>query len=304
MPSGAGICTATGVLLDGIDEKRAEQGVTVTFRYRENRAAYDVITLAWGSQVITHRVQPDDVGQDIQITVDHAVIAHAGHNDVLPVAFQVMGPTGNYPDEWARWSAAQWVDVHADSDRLDPPWVKFPVTERDIDLEQLGGRDVIISTHVGRANASAYSVLTLIWAGTDRDGVSVPHTSSITIVAGSNRTYDFDIPHALVAAIAQGTVVVHYLLQGAGVLHLEVKGEAVKWPAPTIDEAIDEPLDPYLAEATVRFPFQESWPDEALLEVVFLAGGPDGTIEHRLGRQVNDIPPTDDGDMLFTVYTA
>ncbi|OLY76816.1 hypothetical protein AU074_03335 [Pseudomonas sp. ATCC PTA-122608] len=299
------------VLLDGIDETRATQGVIATFRYWENMAAYDRITLAWGSQIITRWVQPDEVGNDIRIIVDPTTIALAGNSDVLPVAFQVMGPTGNYPDEWARWSAAQWVDVHADSDRLDPPWVKFPVTEREIDLEQLGGRDVIISTHVGRANASAYSVLTLIWAGTDRDGVSVPHTPSITIVAGSNRTYDFDIPHALVAAIAQGTVVVHYLLQGAGVpdkrsdnLHLEVKGESVKWPAPTIDEAIDEQLDPYLAEATVRFPFQESWPDEALLEVVFLAGGPDGTIEHRLGRQVNDIPPTGDGDMLFTVYTA
>jgi hypothetical protein len=299
------------VLLDGIDEKRAEQGVTVTFRYWENMAAYDLITLAWGSQVITRRVQPDEVGQDIQITVDHTVIALAGNSDVLPVAFQVMGPTGNYPDEWARWSAAQRVDVHADSVRLDPPWVKFPVTEREIDLEQLAGRDVIISAHVGRADASAYSLLTLIWAGTDRDGGSVPHTPSTTIVAGSNRTYDFDIDHELVAAIAQGTAVVHYLLQGAGVpdkrsdnLHLEVTGEIVRWPAPTIDEAVDDQLDPYLAEATVRFPFQESWPEEALLEVVFLAGGPDGTIEHRLGRQVNDIPPTDEGDMLFTVYTA
>jgi hypothetical protein len=299
------------VLLDGIDETRATQGVIVTFRYWENMAAYDRITLAWGSQTITRWVQRDEVGNDIQMIVDPTVIALAGNSDVLPVAFQVMGPTGNYPDEWARWSAAQLVDVHADSDRLDPPWVKFPVTERDIDLEQLAGRDVIISVHVGRADASAYSLLTLMWAGKDREGGSVPHTPSITIVAGSNRTYDFAIDHALVEAIAQGTAAVYYLLQGAGVpdkrsdnLHLNVIGEVVKWPAPTIDEAIDDHLDPYLPEATVRFPFQESWPDDALLEVVFLAGDADGTIEHRVGREVNDIPPTVDGDMLFTLYTA
>jgi len=299
------------VLLDGIDETRATQGVIVTFRYWANMAAYDLIILAWGSQVLTRRVQPNEVGQDIQIIVDPVTIALAGNSDVLPVAFQVMGPTGNYPDEWAPWSAAQLIDVHAESDRLDPPWVRFPETERDIDLEQLGGRDVIISAHVNRADASAYRLLTLIWAGTDREGGSVPYTPSTTIVAGSNRSYDFDIPHALVAAVAQGTVAVHYLLQGDGVpdkrsdnLHLTVIGEVVKWPAPTIDEAIDDHLDPYLPEATVRFPFQESWPDDALLEVVFLAGDSDGTIEHRVGRQVNDIPPTVDGDMLFTLYTA
>lgn len=299
------------VLLDGIDETRATQGVIVTFRYWENMAAYDRITLAWGSQTITRWVQRDEVGNDIQMIVNPTVIALAGNSDVLPVAFQIMGPTGNYPDEWARWSAVQLVDVHAGSDRLDPPWVKFPVTERDIDLEQLAGRDVIISVHVGRADASAYSLLTLMWAGRDSEGGSVPHAPSITIVAGSNRTYDFDIDHALVAAIAQGTAAVHYLLQGAGVpdkrsdnLHLRVLGDDIKWPAPIIDEAPAGHLDPNLPEATVRFPFQESWPGDALLEVVFVAGGAEGTVEHRIGREVDDIPPTTGGYMLFTVHNA
>jgi hypothetical protein len=299
------------VLLDGIDETRATQGVIVTFRYWENMAAYDRITLAWGSQTITRWVQRDEVGNDIQMIVDPTVIALAGNSDVLPVAFQVMGPTGNYPDEWARWSAAQLVDVHADSDRLDPPWVKFPVTERDIDLEQLAGRDVIISVHVGRADASAYSLLTLMWVGRDREGGSVPHTPSITIVAGSNRTYDFAIDHALVAAIAQGTAAVYYLLQGAGLpdkrsdnLHLRVMGDYIKWPAPIIDEAPAGHLDPNLPEATIRFPFQQSWPGDALLEVVFVAGGAEGTVEHRIGREVDDVPPTTGGYMLFTVHNA
>jgi len=299
------------VLLDGIDEIRAIQGVIVTFRYWEHMAAYDLITMAWGSQIMTRQVQPNEVGEDIRIIVSRDTINNAGNSDVIPVAFQVMGPTGNYPDEWARWSAAQLVDVHADSDRLDPPWLKFPVTERDIDLQQLGRRDVVASAYVGRADANTYTLLTLIWAGKDRDGASIAHTPSVTIFPGSNRTYDFAVEHPLVAAIAQGTAVVHYLLQGAGVpdkrsdnLHLRIIGDVVKWPAPTIDEAIADRLDPYLPLATVRFPFQEIWPDDALLEVVFLAGGPDGTIEHRVGRQVNDIPPTAEGDVLFTVYTA
>ncbi|NIL18281.1 carbohydrate binding domain-containing protein [Pseudomonas sp. AN3A02] len=299
------------VVRDGISDARAHQGVEVICRHWENMFAYDLVILAWGSETITHRVQPDQVARDISLTIDYPTILAAGNGEIIPVGFQVMGPTGNYPDEWARWSAAQWVDVHADNDRLDPPRVKFPVTERDIDLEQLGARDVIISAHVGLADASAYSLLTLIWAGTDRDGVSVPYIPSITIVAGSNGIYDFDIPHALMATIAQGTVVVHYLLQGAGApdkrsdnLHLRVIGEVAKWPAPTIDEAPAGHLDPDLPEATVRFPFQESWPGDALLEVVFVAGDAESTVEHRIGREVDEIPPTTGGYMLFTVHTA
>jgi len=296
------------VLLDGISETRAQQGVIVTFRYWENMAAYDLITLAWGSQIITRRVNPHEVGQDIQVLVDYGAITQAGNSDLTPVAFQVMGPTGNYPDEWARWSAAQLLDVHLDSNRLDAPWVEFPITERDIDLEQLGNRNVVIGLHVGTADAKTYSLVTLIWAGIDRDGGSVPYTPS-EVLYDASRTYYFDIPSALVAAIAQGTVVVHYLLQGAdGILdkrsdnrHLRVIGEVIKWPAPTIDQVLGGYLDPTLPRATVRFPVQESWPGDALLEVVFMAGDAEGTVEHRIGREVDDIPPTIDGFMVFTV---
>jgi hypothetical protein len=297
------------VLIDGVDDARAEPGVEIVFRHWENMAPYDLLILVWGSERIEHRVQPDEVNTDIRLTVDYATIGAAGNGEAIPVGFQVVGPTGNYPDEWARWSAITWVDVYLDTERTEAPWLTFPETERDIELEQLGGQGVRVGARVSSADARAYSVVTLVWAGTDNEGVAVPHLESQNLSGG--KAYYFTIDHALVAALAKGTAYIYYLLQGEGLpdkrsynRHLRILGDVVKWLAPTIDEAPAGYLDPNLPEATVRFPFQESWPGDALLEVVFVAGRAEGAIVDRIGRKVDDIPPTTGGYMLFTVGTA
>jgi hypothetical protein len=297
------------VLRDGISDVRARIGVEVVCRYWENMAAYDLIILAWGSETVTHRVQPDEVGRDILIVIDYPTILAAGNGEIIPVGFQVMGPTGNYPDEWARWSATQFVDVYMDTNRPDAPRVLFPATEREIDLAQLGGQKVKVEIYISQSDARAYSLVSLIWAGTDSEGNSVPAIETKNL--SGYGPYEFEIDNVHVAAIAQGAAVVYYLLQGTGVAdkrsnnrHLRIIGEISRWLPPSVDEAPDEQLDPNLPEATVRVPAQSSWPSEALLELVLLAGGPNGTIEHRVGRRVGEISPSPEGDMLFTVYKA
>ena len=295
------------VLLDGVNETRALAGIKILIHHWLHMHAYDLIILAWGSQQVLHRVQPGEVGRDITLTVDYATISAAGNNPLTRVAYQVKNAVGTLPDEWARWSAVSLIDVHLHQVRPEAPWLAFPDTDRVVDLAELGGWDVEIETWVTNAEAAAYDYVSLIWAGVDSEGNPFPHTP----IKPLNRAgvHSFEVPNALVVAIADGTVSVHMLFQKGVVeqpsekLYLEIVGKVVRWPPPTIDEDKGGKIEPS-KEATVRFPLQGSWPPDGYLEVIFLVSSPDNTIEHRVGREVDDVDPTPEGDMLFTVYPA
>ncbi|AHC35914.1 hypothetical protein [Pseudomonas gorinensis] len=295
------------VLLDGVNETRALAGIKILIHHWLHMHAYDLIILAWGSQQVLHRVQPGEVGRDITLTVDYATISAAGNNPLTRVAYQVKNAVGTLPDEWARWSAVSLIDVHLHQVRPEAPWLAFPDTDRVVDLAELGGWDVEIETWVTNAEAAAYDYVSLIWAGVDSEGNPFPHTP----IKPLNRAgvHSFEVPNALVVAIADGTVSVHMLFQKGVVeqpsekLYLEIVGKVVRWPPPTIDEDKGGKIEPS-KEATVRFPLQGSWPPDGYLEVIFLVSSPDNTIEHRVGREVDDVEPTPEGDMLFTVYPA
>ncbi|KAA8562886.1 hypothetical protein FX985_02953 [Pseudomonas extremaustralis] len=293
------------VLLYGVNETTALAGVKILIRHWQNMHVYDLIILAWGSQQVLHRVQPGEVGRDITLTVDYATISAAGNNPLTRVAYQVKNAVGTLPDEWARWSVVSLIDVHLHQVRPEAPWLAFPDTDRVVDLAELGRWDVEIQTWVTNAEASAYDYITLIWAGVDSEGNPFPHTP----IKPLNRAgvHSFEVPNALVVAIAEGTASVHMLFQKGVVeqpsekLYLEIIGQLVRWPPPTIDEDKGGQIEPS-NEATVRFPLQGSWLPNGYLEVIFRVSSPDNTIEHRVGREVDDIEPTPEGDMLFTVY--
>ncbi|MCR8666010.1 hypothetical protein NVV81_27095 [Pseudomonas carnis] len=292
-------------MLHGVNQQQALAGVKIIIRYWLNMRAYDLITLAWGSQVVQHRVQPGEVGRDITLTVDYATISAAGNNRLTRVAYQVRDAGGNLPEERARWSAVSLIDVHLNEVRPEAPWLQFPDTGTKIDLAELGSWDVEVALWVLSQEASAYSHVTLIWAGLDSEGNSIPYTHTEELSRAG--LYTFEVPNALVSAIAEGSASVHALYQNGSVqqpsekLYLEVVGQVVRWPAPTIDEDQGGHIEPDV-DATVRFPLQGSWPKDGYIEVIFRVSSADNTIEHRIGREVDDIPPTAGGDLLFTVY--
>ncbi|MEW5753949.1 hypothetical protein [Pseudomonas lactis] len=293
------------VVLHGVNQQQALAGVKIIIRYWLNMRAYDLITLAWGSQVVQHRVQPGEVGRDITLTVDYATISAAGNNPLTRVAYQVRDAGGNLPEERARWSAVSLIDVHLNEVRPEAPWLQFPDTGTKIDLAELGSWDVEVAIWVLSQEASAYSHVTLIWAGLDSEGNSIPYTHTEELSRAG--LYTFEVPNALVSAIAEGSASVHALYQNGAVqqpsekLYLDVIGQVVRWPAPTIDEDQGGHIEPDV-DATVRFPLQGSWPKDGYIEVIFRVSSADNTIEHRIGREVDDIPPTAGGDLLFTVY--
>ncbi|QHF44916.1 hypothetical protein PspS35_14440 [Pseudomonas sp. S35] len=292
------------VRLGGVSADRARQGVEVIVRHWLNMAAYDLLILVWGSVRIERLIQPSEVGLDIKCILDEEAIKEAGDSDLLPVAFQVRGPTGNYPDPWAPWSTTALVSVYLETDRVDAPWVQTPETDREIDLEILGTRDVQIGMTVGGADARVYSHIFLYWNGVNAEGSSVSYFEDRQLAGAKG--YFFNINNALVSAIAQGSVVVYYELKGAGVpdkrshnRYLTVIGEIVRWPAPTVDQALGDDLDPGLPLITIRFPAQASWASTDRVQVTILASDTDGTVDYTAGRLVGQVTP--DGQMTFDV---
>ncbi|EZP65871.1 hypothetical protein BW43_03019 [Pseudomonas sp. RIT357] len=295
------------VRLGGVSAERAKQGVEVIVRHWLNMAPYDVLILVWGSVVIERLIQPDEVGRDITCLIDHDAINDAGDSELLPVAFQVRGPTGNTPDPWALWSATSLVPVYLENDRLDAPWVQFPETEREIDLEALSGRDVEIGLTVRAADARFYTHIFLYWDAKNDQGEPVSHFED-RLLSGA-KAYYFTIDNDVVRATAKGSAVVYYVLIGAGLpdkrshnRYLTIIGEVIRWPAPTVDQAVKGYLDPSLPVVTIRFPAQLSWGSTDRLQVTILAGDADGTVDYIAGRLVGQIPP--DGQMTFDVAGA
>lgn len=292
------------VRLGGVSADRAKQGVEVLIRHWLNMAAYDLLILVWGSVRIERLIQPGEVGRDIKCMLDEDAIKEAGDSDLLPVAFQVRGPTGNYPDPWAPWSTTSLVAVYLATDRLDAPWVQTPETDREIDLEKLGTRDVQIGMTVGSNDARAYSHIFLYWNGVNAQGSSVSYFEDRQ-VAGA-KGYFFNIDNALVTAIAQGSAVVYYELKGDGLpdkrshnRYITVIGEIVTWPAPTVDQALEGDLDPGLPLITIRFAAQTSWASTDRVQVTILASDVDGTVDYTAGRLVGQIAPG--GQVTFDV---
>ncbi|MGF6093986.1 hypothetical protein [Pseudomonas sp. 18175] len=296
------------VILNGVTEAMAQAGIKVTIRYWEYMRPYDLIRLVWGSQTVERRVQPGEEGRDVVVNVDYATIKAAGNNPLTRVAYQVRDAGGNLPAEGARWSVSIWIDVHLSEVRPGAPWLKFPDTHPNrIDLSELGGWDVEIQTWVFSSESDAYSHIALIWDGKDSEGISVPHTAIQPL--DRQGLYTFTVDNALVAALADGTASVHMLYQRAGgeqpsqKLYLDIFGQIIRWPAPRIREDLGGHIDPSF-NATVYFPLQESWPGDALIEVVIRVSRPDVSIEFRMGREVDDVPPTPAGELQFTAPAA
>lgn len=293
------------VRLGGVDAQRAKDGVEVVVRYWQNMSAYDLLILVWGSVKVERLILPDQVGKDIVCTFDEDAIKEAGDSDLLPVAFQVRGATGNYPDPWALWSPIALVSVYLETDRLDAPWVQVPETEREIDLEELGSQPVQIGLTVSNADARRYSHIFLYWNGKNAQGGSVSHFEDRELAGAKG--YFFTIDNDLVRAVAQGSATVYYELTGAeGVddrrshnRYLTVIGEVLEWPAPTVDQAQGGALDPDLPLITIRFPAQAGWNAADRLQVTVQSADSGGTVDYIAGRTVGQVPP--DGEMTFDV---
>ena len=284
------------VALEGVDETKAKQGVVVTCRKWENMAVYDLLTLTWGSQRINHLVLLDEVDKDINITVKPEIISAAGDNKMLPVGMTVTGPTGNLPDENARWSVISHVPVHAQSRRMDSPWIDKPATESRIDLAEIGNDAVRIGIHVNSDNYERYTHIHFFWIGTPAEGGPIAHSETREITGA--RSHYFEVPNGLLSAIAKGSAITYYTLDSpdedsdrSNYRHMTVDGEIIQWMPPTVESDSDGQVDPDLPKVEIYIPIQPGWQSFEALDLTLLASGVGGTIEHHIGIDLGELPP-------------
>lgn len=107
--------------------------------------------------------------------------------------------------------------------------------------------------------------VTLVWAGQRADGEPTYYHSSVILTQNAvGHDVLFDVPGAEIAALTGGTLEVYYLVKATPVteapaqqssrLQLQVTGNVVTLPAPTVLQADGERLDPAISYADVQVP--------------------------------------------------
>ena len=196
---------------DGLDDLRARLGVDVTIEPYPFMAEYDRIDFSWGGARRVYTVQPDEVGQPIVVHITEADILAAGDGQVL-LMYTVIDAAFNRTAD-AKWSMTARVDVDTRA-HLDEPYVEEADLNNVLDLDALGDADATATVYVTRGGDFAIGdTLVLTWAGFDSHGAAltpyVPPSQTITRLPGP---VSFVIPHAIVAASAQGRAILSYVL--------------------------------------------------------------------------------------------
>lgn len=228
-----------------IDDEIAEQGLTVTIPVYLNMAVGDRPQLDWGGQRLSHEpLTLEDVGKPVTFRVEKDVlILRPGP---VTVRYEVRDKVNN----WSKWSLSTITNVEAGDDLLAAPRV-IDAINGIIDLAVLGDEDVRVQTPV-YSGMNTDDEVVLTWAGETAEGVGVPVVQN-TVVKEIGWPLDFDIPNEKVRAIAQGHVVVSYIVNPAisgppkpsrRSPRVDVIGQTMNLPEPQVAGVIGGVLDP------------------------------------------------------------
>lgn len=291
--------------IDGVDDERAKSNIDIDIQPYLHMGVFDTCYIAWGSQLISHVVSANEVGNSFIMTVDYLTIQRAGDNDMLTVAMQVMNRAGSYPDEYARWSEPKTVRVGLNTDLLDPPYL--PKFLNDVvDLDTLAGEPLEVNMYIQRTDAELGDELLFLSHGVDEENLVIAHTELISIDRVP-KLYIFWIDNKTITALANSTTTLSYELysiknkvrQYSRKLTVPIIGKYSPWPALDILEDDDKGyLSPDVPMATAVFYAQPGWTLEHWLSVSWTAYNSDGTVTFSQQRLVGIIPP--DGKMVFT----
>ncbi|MEW5716647.1 hypothetical protein AB1462_30345 [Pseudomonas sp. SB113] len=291
------------VLVNGVSEARARENIEITLMRYSHAAPGDRVLLCWGDEQETHLLTEEDLNQElIIIVVPYAKIMAARDGRELNVRLQVRGHTGNSTDPAERWSAASKVLVYAQRDILREPYsAQVDPQTGVIDLEKLAGRPVIASVFASADYFETRDTLELFFKATDAQGNIVLHREQRT-VERTDVIYDFPIPPAVMAGLAQGHAKLYYTLRkyvGSTTMHsqaayVSVKGASVQWPAPyVIDTMPFAEIRPVRKDGQAYVPYQASWQPRDLITLVWLLPDPNGTVEYRFSRSAGERPEHD-----------
>jgi len=229
---------APAVVPRDIDSEAAKDGAVVTIQPWDNMDPDDALTLLWGGEALV--VNGPTVGQPVVIPVSEAVILAARDNPALPVRYRVRDAVGNA----SKLSPTTPVNVQATVPFYERPKVMQAVGD-ELDLNALGAGDVDVQIDTEQDGIAVGDTVLLTWAGTTADGTPLPE-EHLSLEVTNASFLDFAVPNAAAAPLAQGRVMLYYVINGrpSAVRHLSVTGEVQTLAAPSVQEAADGGLDP------------------------------------------------------------
>jgi hypothetical protein len=262
-----------------VDERRAERGVALRVEPYENMAAGDTCLIAWGSQIVPYIVSENEVMRSFDVVVNADVIRHDDYEETLPVAMQIIDMGGNYPapNTHANWSEIRRVNVNLGVYRPRGPWLEQP--GETIDMEELGGAAQLIYLLTDPDFFEVDDTVRLEWQGRDVENVPFFHTES-RFVDRTNYLMEFKVENELLRAISGGIAIMYYEVYKivtntwypSRKVRVQVIGQLLDWPAPTIDQAPNGQIGPN-SIATMRFSAQDGWIPGTKIRVVWVAHG-------------------------------
>ncbi|WP_421524349.1 hypothetical protein [Pseudomonas yamanorum] len=262
-----------------VDKRRAERGVALRVEPYENMAAGDTCLIAWGSQIVPYVVSENEVMRSFDVVVTADVISHDDYEETLPVAMQIIDMGGNYPapNTHANWSEIRLVNVNLGVYRPRGPWLEQP--GETIDMEELGGAAQLIYLLTDPDFFEVDDTVRLEWQGRDVENVPFFHTES-RFVDRTNYLMEFKVENELLRAISGGIAIMYYEVYKivtntwypSRKVRVQVIGQLLDWPAPTIDQAPNGQIGPN-SIATMRFSAQDGWIPGTKIRVVWVAHG-------------------------------
>jgi len=306
------------IIDNGVGPGEAAAGVPITILPYPFMRINDRVKVAWGSvekNVLVeqkHIGDPDDPDYSpLVVTIDQALIEEAGDSAGVIVVYQVIDECGNYPDPRSPWSAETRILVDLKGSRLDAPVVlEADPVSNVIDLDELQDDDVNVLVNTPASVFKLQDIVALTWQGTNAEGAPINHGPLELPVTRVGVALTFTVPNDKVWAIAKGRASVSYVLKRTGEadrpsksVGISVEGEAIRLPAPTVDEAPAGTLDPNEHWATVRIPWFAGRAASDLLTLIWEATRPGGGIVYyEDSRPVGDVP--DDEPVLRNVSNA
>ena len=287
------------VLINGVSEARAREGVNITLMPYLHMAVGDRILLCWGDQQVIYLLIEADLNHEINLVVPYAKIMAARDGRELNVRLQVRGHTGNFTEPAARWSTASKVLVYAQRDLLREPYGSQADPQTGvIDLETLAGKPFTASVFVSPDYFEPRDTVEFFFRATDAQGNIVTH-SEVRTVDRIGMILDFNVSHEFMVGLVQGHARLYYALHkhiGSMTMYsqasyVSIQGVAVQWPAPYfIDTMPLAEVRPVPLDGHAYVAYQASWKPWDLITLVWLLPDPDGAVEYRFSRSAGERP--------------
>ncbi|TDF84351.1 hypothetical protein [Pseudomonas sp. H9] len=224
-----------------VDATNVDNIIATVPRY-PNMHEDDNITLSWGGHFVTHKLESIEVNHPVDLPVPAETIKAAGVGPVV-IEYEVRDIVNN----WSLWSQQFNVEVEVGDDLLREPDA-LDAPDGQLDLDKLGDNDTQLRVRV-YPEMDFDDQLTLFWTATPPDGTPFTHTEAGE-VEEEGLPVLFTVPNAIVKASAGGAVAVKYtVVSPRGEQHsrrtrFEVIGQAQGFPAPCVEQAVGDELDP------------------------------------------------------------